>query len=418
MKSAKSHIGLCGLIILSVISAPVLRIHAQTVHPYGLAQLMTVTEEDLSGTARFIALSGAMTAVGGDPTAVKHNPAGLGIYRHSQFSVSADFTFRRFYQPDRMDTKTWYNRGHLSQASYVFALTHPERVAGVVSNNLMISYAKRADILRNITLNDRGERGTDFNWTETNIDEYGYRHDADFHYAMNISNRVYWGVGMNIEWVQARQTINRWEYTEEDKRGQRREYTLSETAIGKSFGIGGSIGVLVHPVRMLRIGLAVESPVIGKMRETDYYTERFVYPSTPANNSTYDSPDYSSSWQMTTPLKFSAGVGLQWREHGLLSLQYDLQYHKLIGVAHTARAGLEVAVTNHWMIDAGYAYSTLYTRQRASVGVNYMGKWLRVGLAYAHSWSTGQVIDAMYLTQLGVYKTKENKLVLTFQWNS
>ena len=384
MKSAKSHIGLCGLIILSVISAPVLRIQAQTVHPYGLAQLMTVTEEDLSGTARFIALSGAMTAVGGDPTAVKHNPAGLGIYRHSQFSVSADFTFRRFYQPDRMDTKTWYNRAHLS----------------------------------NITLNDRSERGTDFNWTETNIDEYGYRHDADFHYAMNISNRVYWGVGMNIEWVQARQTINRWEYTEEDKRGQRREYTLSETAIGKSFGIGGSIGVLVHPIRALRIGLAVESPVIGKMRETDYYTERFVYPSTPENNSVYDSPDYSTTWQMTTPLKVSAGIGLQWRDHGLLSLQYDMQYHKLIGVAHTARAGLEVAVTNHWMIDAGYAYSTLYSRQRASVGVNYMGKWLRVGLAYAHSWSTGQVIDAVYLTQLGVYKTKENKLVLTFQWNS
>jgi len=109
---------------------------------------------------------------------------------------------------------------------------------------------------------------------------------------------------------------------------------------------------------------------------------------------------------------------LQWRSHGLLSLQYDLQYHKLIGVAHTARAGVEAAVTNHWMIEAGYGYSSMYARQRVSVGVNYMGRWLRAGLAYAHAWSTGQVVDSVNFTTQGTYKTRENKFVLTFQWNN
>jgi len=393
--------------------------HAQTVHPSGLQQMMAVAEDELAGTARFIGMAGAMTAVGGDPSAVKRNPAGLGIYRHSQFSVSGDGTFRRFMQSESALRTPLYNRWHLSQASYVFALTHPERVAGIVSNNIMISYAKRADIQRIFTLNSYSESalpGQD--WIETKVDEYVYRHDADIHFAQNISNRFYWGVGMTLEWVQARQTISRWEYMSVDHRGLRQEYDLQETTIGKAVGWGASAGVLVHPVQAIRIGLSFESPLIGRMRQTDYFTEKITYPDDPGRNAAYDSPDYSSSWLMVTPLKASAGVGLQWKNHGLLSLQYDMQYHKLTGFAHTPRVGLEAAFTNHWFLEAGYAYTTFYSRHRVSAGLHYIGKWLRIGLAYSHSWSTGSVIDALYYTEQGVYKIKENKLVLTFQWNS
>ena len=51
-----------------------------------------------------------MTAVGGDPTAVKQNPAGLGIYRHSQFSISGDGSFRRFSQDGLGLPDPWYSR--------------------------------------------------------------------------------------------------------------------------------------------------------------------------------------------------------------------------------------------------------------------------------------------------------------------
>lgn len=395
-------------------------VHAQMTHPYGLEQMMYVSDNDLTGTPRFVGMVGAMTAVGGDPSAVKQNPAGLGVYRHSQFSVSADGTFSRFWQPDAMGRGELYSRWHLSQVSYVFSLTHAERVAGVVGNNIMISYAKRTDILMNVTLNDRSMRKTDAqDWLEMRTDEYGYRNDVDFHYAMNISNRVYWGVGLTMEWAQVRQTIDRWEYTAEDKRGRTRIYDLSETATGRTVGVGGSIGVLVHPIQMLRIGLSVESPVTGRMRETDYYDEHISYPNTEGQNVNNESPDYGTNWQMVTPLKISTGVGLQWKQRGLLSLQYDMQYHNLTGVAHTARAGLEVAMNNHWMLETGYAYSTLFDKQRASLGVNYMGKWLRVGVAYSFGWSRGKVLDyPLYRTEQGMYRTSESRLVFSFQWNS
>jgi len=404
------------ILLIGILFCPVA--NAQTIHPYGLEQMMSVADEDLTGTTRFVGLAGAMTAVGGDPSAVIQNPAGLGVYRHSQFSVSAAGTFRRFVPSTGADNGVWYDRWHLSQISYVVALTHPERVAGIISNNIMISYNRRADIMCNVRINDSGARRNEANWIETTIDEYGHRHDFDIHYAMNISNTVLWGLGMTVEWLQTRQTIDRWEYTAADKRGLAREYDFVETASGKAVGWGASLGVLVRPIQLLRIGASVESPVIGKMRETDYYTETMRYLRVTGMDVKYDSPNYNSSWRMLTPLKASAGVGLQWTTHGLLSLQYDLRYHKLSGVSHTARAGLEVAMTNHWFLEAGYAYSTLYTRHRGSVGLHYLGNWLRIGLAYSFSWSKDKVMDSLYYTEQGTFTTRENRIVFSFQWNT
>lgn len=405
------------LIILLLSVAPLLSAVAQTTLPYGVEQMLLVSDDQLMGTPRFVGLAGAMTAIGGDPSAVKQNPAGLGIYRHSQFSISADCSFSRSWQDASIDRGTLLNRWHLDQVSYVFAVTHPERLVGVVSNNLMISYAKRADLARRGLLNDRNTRPTNADtWLETALDESGYRNDIDLHYAMNISNRVYWGIGMTVEWMQMRQTIDRWEYASEGRRGGRYIYDRSETAIGNGIGWGASLGVLVRPVQAFRFGVSVESPIIGGMRQRNYYSEWITQGTEPTNE--YNSPDYVSRWRLTTPLKASAGIGLQWTTHGLLSLQYDLQYHKLMGVAHTARAGLEIALTNHWMIEAGYAYTSFYQRQRATAAMHYMGRWIRVGLAYSYMWYNGKVIDSINMTEQGLLRGRENRLTLSFQWNS
>lgn len=391
---------------------------AQTMLPTDMPHIVATGTDELMGTARYVGLCGAMTAVGGDPSAVKLNPAGLGVYRHSQFSIAAEGQFRKFWQEGSMDRGRLYDRWHLSQISYVFAIKHPERLAGVISNNIMLSYANRADILQVVKLNDREARLPNEDWIETGVDEYGYRHDADIHYAMNISNRVYWGVGITMEWFRMRQTLNRWEYTAADKRGMSREYEWRDTDQGQAVAWAGSVGVLVHPIRELRIGLAIESPMVGRMKETEYFSESFHYCADTSRDFYFESPDMYSSWRMVTPLKGTAGLAWQWKDRGLLSLQYDLQYHKLSGVAHTARAGIELVMGRHWMLDAGYSYATLFSRQRIAFGVNYMGNMFRVGIAYTYSWSNAGVADVNYYTYQGLIRANENKVVFTFQWNS
>ena len=45
------------------------------------------------GTARYSAMAGAFGALGGDLTSIKQNPAGIGVYRSSELTVTAGFNF-------------------------------------------------------------------------------------------------------------------------------------------------------------------------------------------------------------------------------------------------------------------------------------------------------------------------------------
>ena len=47
-----------------------------------------LTGEDLNGTARYVGMGGAMEALGADISTIGTNPAGLGLFRHSNISVS------------------------------------------------------------------------------------------------------------------------------------------------------------------------------------------------------------------------------------------------------------------------------------------------------------------------------------------
>ena len=46
---------------------------------------------DLNGTARFVGMGGAMGALGGDISVMSSNPAGIGIFRSNDVSVSFGF---------------------------------------------------------------------------------------------------------------------------------------------------------------------------------------------------------------------------------------------------------------------------------------------------------------------------------------
>lgn len=51
-----------------------------------------IINKDLSGTARFVGMGGAMGALGGDISTMGVNPAGIGIFRSNDFSTSLSFS--------------------------------------------------------------------------------------------------------------------------------------------------------------------------------------------------------------------------------------------------------------------------------------------------------------------------------------
>lgn len=50
-----------------------------------------LTGSELNGTARFVGMGGAMGALGGDISVIGTNPAGIGIYRSHDLSISFGF---------------------------------------------------------------------------------------------------------------------------------------------------------------------------------------------------------------------------------------------------------------------------------------------------------------------------------------
>ena len=50
-----------------------------------------IATEDLNGTARYVGMGGALDALGADLSTIGTNPAGIGLFRHSQAKISFGF---------------------------------------------------------------------------------------------------------------------------------------------------------------------------------------------------------------------------------------------------------------------------------------------------------------------------------------
>lgn len=72
----KGLIAVCGLMM------------AMTVNAQNAYDAERVLGNELNGTARFVGMGGAMGALGGDISVMGSNPAGIGIFRSNDFSVS------------------------------------------------------------------------------------------------------------------------------------------------------------------------------------------------------------------------------------------------------------------------------------------------------------------------------------------
>ena len=53
----------------------------------------TLTSSDLNGTSRFVAMGGALGALGGDISVMSTNPAGTAMYRKSDAAISLSGVF-------------------------------------------------------------------------------------------------------------------------------------------------------------------------------------------------------------------------------------------------------------------------------------------------------------------------------------
>lgn len=102
---------------------------------------------DLNGSARSMSMGGAFGALGGDMSAMSHNPAGIGVYRSSEVQATLDLKMSTMSSSwtgiDADKKKTNFNFDNFSYVGYF-----PTGRDGVKSWNIGFSYNKIKDFNR------------------------------------------------------------------------------------------------------------------------------------------------------------------------------------------------------------------------------------------------------------------------------
>jgi hypothetical protein len=362
-------------ILLAILSACGLSVFAQAEF-----DALRLSQTDIIGTARYVSMSGAFGALGGDMSAIGVNPAGIGVYRSSEFSFSPAVT---------QDNSTANLDGNKANASYMKPLMNGFGYVGsfrtydesAISNfNFGITYNRIADFNRNTNVdgvdratslldricaventmwNDNGthpyhtsfydyvngvhvveqyvnttlgknqyrprlDNGELISLSKMKMQETGGINSWNFTLGANYNHTLYVGMGIGIQTILYEKSTL---YSEEYQLGGGTELRNAMTSSGS--GVDFKAGVIYRPVPELRLGVSYRSGT--------YYTLTDTYKGSmaswgfrdPITNALYN-PDPTvigteqvNDYLLKTPWQLTLSAAYQFGSKGLLSVDFD-----------------------------------------------------------------------------------------------
>ncbi len=454
---------------------------AYSLSPIAYSQdVQRLSERQIIGTARYLGMGGAMTAIGGDPSAALHNPAGLGLYRRSEISLTLDETIDN----TTSSASSTYTRARFAapNISAIWAWGRPDKQRGIIYSNVMISTHRLANFNRDIVVtgqgmgmlqticlktnglaekylqnkpwddteigwlsilgyetylinpvdNDNWIPAVDFTDGSLSISETGNYDQYTLSWAGNISNQWYVGVSMNVPTLSYTKRVS----LQETNRINSAEVKSLYHATG--LGISGSVGLIYRPIRALRVGAAFHTPTAMSL---SLQTEGDMY-------STVDGQQYElltpasgvMNTEILSPMRTSVSVAGQVGKTAMIALQYDYAHADDMEDVHTLRVGAECQASRGLFLNAGYVYESSFldeepvvgldynsirtdmdyryiaSSQYASVGIGYRSDVVVAQLAYQYSWQTIHQYASESQHTPMDVNTNTHRIVATLAW--
>lgn len=112
--------------------------------------VVSLTQNGTMGTARSMSMGNAFGALGGDFSSSSINPAGIGVYRSGEFTLTPSYTFANG-NADYLGTKTTRNTDlfNISNIGYVVTNKNEGAGSGLVSFSFAIGYNRLKDFKAN-----------------------------------------------------------------------------------------------------------------------------------------------------------------------------------------------------------------------------------------------------------------------------
>ncbi len=360
------------------------------------------------GTARFMAMGGAFSAVGGDMSSLTTNPAGIGVFTKSQLTFSPGFAFQ--------NTSMEYNgvtdmasqaSGNIQNAGLVLAWrnNHDEAMwkgiaFGIVYNrtNNFNAQTYLQGNNYNSTLLDQYTNQANGTYY-TNLDQYytnpafqsglldtsaggktyfnivrpylnngnyvtqmksvttnGSMGEADLSFGGNYNNKLYIGATLGLPNISYSETSV---YTEipsyTDNTYGLTGYTINSDLVTTGGGVNFKFGLIYRPLDWLRVGAAIHTPTVFSL--TDQYNTSITAnynPSPYSGNggpSSNQSPEGSFNYTLITPMKALGGVAFVIHKQAILSADYEYVDYSTasFSAAGTSYSGVNQDIANSYM---------------------------------------------------------------------
>ena len=329
------------------------------------------------GTAKSMALGGAMGAIGADMTAICINPAGMGVYRSNELAMSMGLT-------DNSSRSTYYGNKESLQNKAIVNIPN----IGYVSTKEKSNYGKLRFTQFGISLNRTNDYNSisfasGFNPSSSLMDNYlsqipdGYNPDyfkEDFPYTLspaweamlldidtagfytspvpqgniqqeqtksfkgrseewsfafsaNYNERFFIGASLGLDHIKRTGTKIHTEYsTDATPQTNFRELDFTEDITSNAWGINLKLGAIYYLTTWMRIGASYHTPTVYSFDESwKTITEAYYKPNDYYNNYYYKtSPVSEYNYDFRSPQKFIGSMAFIINYRGLVSIDADV----------------------------------------------------------------------------------------------
>ena len=334
------------------------------------------------GTARFNAMGGAFTALGGDISSIALNPAATAVFRSTEFTISPNVMFRNL-NTDYLgyDTENSYSDFDLGQIGLVSAINIGNG-SGLTGLSIGYTYNRTNDFRRYSLIDGISETGSmaDYwalaaegtnTWdlgsapymayeawlidtlpdyyteyasifsyygesdpvygqqVKRTIDNNGYAGEHTIAVGANLGNKIYLGAGFGITSLSYTGHYEHREIDQAQKVFDFVDFTYTDHFQAVGSGWNFKIGAIVRPVESLRLGLSFTTPTIYSMSEVFYSNlSAHLDNDTPSDlsddaNPVIEMDENSYIYRITTPYRINAGIAYQIGTFALLSADYE-----------------------------------------------------------------------------------------------
>ncbi len=317
------------------------------------------------GTARFNAMGGAFGALGADFSTLSINPAGIGLYKGSEFTITPSLSVggtNSTYNnsPSYYDNKYNFSLGNVGivydfyksgkyaegngwkDVQFGFGINRLNdynnnmTIQGSSSNSSMMTeyldYAKGykpTDLndfdtklaYKTFLLNPIGDstqymtpiKGTVIQRKTSTFS--GSANEFAFTLGGNYSNKIYIGATIGVPFVKYNEQSL---YTEKDS--LHNSFSVSDNLNTTGTGVNVKLGIIYRPNDMVRIGFSFHSPTFYSMQ--DQWTRR-IDSQVDSGSFTAESPQGVNNYQITTPMHFIGSIAFIIGQYGLISADYE-----------------------------------------------------------------------------------------------